>query len=237
MAPTRSNKTDPRPISDKNFLGSCIHSIISFLTANNYPQPLSPKNFVSPSTKEFHSILLFIYRFVDPGFYSKKPEDDIPQIFKNVKYPFVHTISKRSLASVGSLHTWPTLLGALAWLVELVRYDIAAGEEELEPFEKSNDEQELTRVFFESNAKAYDDFMAGSENVEAYNNQLIAYFDSINEGTSKSVDSLIKLSEETQKEIDVFTNGPVRTLPYQVLHQNISDRIPWKNFTRRNLPY
>lgn len=49
-----------------------------------------------------------------------KIEDDVPAFFKKIKYPF--QISKTALVAVGSPHTWPTLLGALVWLAELLAY-------------------------------------------------------------------------------------------------------------------
>jgi SMC interacting uncharacterized protein involved in chromosome segregation len=44
----------------------------------------------------------------------------VPAFFKKLKYPF--QISKTALVAVGSPHTWPTLLGALVWLAELLAY-------------------------------------------------------------------------------------------------------------------
>ena len=49
-----------------------------------------------------------------------KIEDDVPTLFKQLKYPF--QISKSALFAVGSPHTWPSLLAALGWLVELLNY-------------------------------------------------------------------------------------------------------------------
>ena len=44
----------------------------------------------------------------------------VPQLYKRLKYPF--QISKSNLTAVGSPHTWPSLLAALTWLVELLNY-------------------------------------------------------------------------------------------------------------------
>lgn len=40
-------------------------------------------------------------------------EDEVPLVFKRLRYPF--QISKSALQAVGSPHTWPALLAALAW--------------------------------------------------------------------------------------------------------------------------
>lgn len=49
----------------------------------------------------------------------KKFEEEVPRILKSLSYPF--TISKSAMFAIGSLHTWPTLLGALHWMVELIK--------------------------------------------------------------------------------------------------------------------
>ena len=50
-----------------------------------------------------------------------KIEDDVPALYKRLRYPF--GISKSALFAVGSPHTWPGLLAALTWLVELLNYE------------------------------------------------------------------------------------------------------------------
>jgi SMC interacting uncharacterized protein involved in chromosome segregation len=50
-----------------------------------------------------------------------KIEDDVPLFFKRINYPFA--ISKSALFAVGSPHSWPAVLAALTWLVELLNYN------------------------------------------------------------------------------------------------------------------
>ena len=49
----------------------------------------------------------------------KKFEEEVPKILKSLGYPF--TLSKSAMFAIGSLHTWPTILGALQWLVDCLR--------------------------------------------------------------------------------------------------------------------
>jgi kinetochore protein NDC80 len=77
----------------------------------------------SPTTKDFANIMGFLFRQVDPNLSSKnfgKIEEEVPQLFKRLKYPF--QISKSNLTAVGSPHTWPSLLAAVTWIVELLAY-------------------------------------------------------------------------------------------------------------------
>ena len=56
---------------------------------------------------------------------NKKIEEEVPKILKSLKYPF--TISKSAMFSIGSLHSWPPLLGALHWMVELIKVCYQSG--------------------------------------------------------------------------------------------------------------
>lgn len=52
---------------------------------------------------------------------------DLPSLDRSIHaqqalhYPF--PISKASMQAVGTMHTWPTLLASITWIVELLTYD------------------------------------------------------------------------------------------------------------------
>lgn len=115
-------KQDPRPVGDKNFQGNCIRAIITYLSTHQYPAAVSPKTLTSPTAKEFTLIVQFLMQRFDPNMKTfGKIEDDVPLFFKRLNYPF--QISKSGLFAVGSPHSWPAVLAALTWLVELLNYN------------------------------------------------------------------------------------------------------------------
>nr|KAG5696781.1 hypothetical protein BaRGS_012804 [Batillaria attramentaria] len=63
----------------------------------------------------------FIYSHLDPSFkLTGKMEEEVLHAFKSLGYPF--TISKSYMFAVGTPHSWPYLLAALIWLVDLVKF-------------------------------------------------------------------------------------------------------------------
>ena len=92
--------------------------MITYLTSHNYDHEISPKILSSPTGRDFVNIVSFLGRQLDPSFTITKQEEDIPNLFKNFRYPF--QISKKGLSSVGAPHTWPAMLAALVWLVDLL---------------------------------------------------------------------------------------------------------------------
>ena len=108
---------DPRPITDKSFQNACQRALIKYLTTHNYGFDISPKILSSPTGKDFHNIITFLAKKYDSTFVIAKPEDDVPNFFKMLKYPF--PISKKGLSSVAAPHTSPSHLAALTWIVEL----------------------------------------------------------------------------------------------------------------------
>ena len=112
-------------MSDRAFQAECARSVGAYLTARGYDGPLGPKTLSSPTTKEFLAVMGFLARAADPaGKPLGRPEDDVPALFRRLRYPFA--ISRTALHSIGSSHTWPPLLAALAWMVELLAYREAA---------------------------------------------------------------------------------------------------------------
>ena len=118
-------KADPRPLSDKAYVNSCIRNLLQYLVSSGYEYPVSHKTLARPSGRDFNQICTFLLRRIDPSFNdgSQKFEDEVALAFKTLGYPF--PISKTALVAAGSPHTWPTLLAALTWLIELLGCDEA----------------------------------------------------------------------------------------------------------------
>ena len=150
-------RVDPRPLSDNAYINSCIRQLISFLSSHGYDSSLSPKTLASPTAKEFASLALFLFRQADENFkFGSKTEDDVPMIFRQLRYPF--QISKSALYAVGSQHTWPSLLTALTWLVQMYVY-----EEEAQQCQAKKAIPEPAVAFFEYVSCAYEHFLSGDD--------------------------------------------------------------------------
>jgi SMC interacting uncharacterized protein involved in chromosome segregation len=171
-------RTDPRPIHDKAFQQECIKKLLNFLTKNGYEYPVSQQCLARPSGRDFHQIVTFMLRLIDPHFQAgqfgsgkdsnaMKMEDEISMNFKALGYPI--PLSKTALVAAGSTHVWPTLLAALAWLVDALAVFQEDTDEEVEiqesiPFESMQElEQTTDKVFFSYLNKAYDAFLQGDE--------------------------------------------------------------------------
>lgn len=102
--------------------------------------------------------MTFLFRRFDPTFHQQQPpqtgkhqhrtdevqlkfEDEVSMAFRCLGYPF--PISKTGLVAVGSPHTWPALIAAIDWLVDVLM--IRDDEEALEwgPDDADVNEEEL----------------------------------------------------------------------------------------------
>lgn len=147
-------RLDPRPLGDKAFTTTCARQLISYLSTHGFNSSLSPKALVSPTTKEFASLVVFLFKMIDENFkFGSKSEDDIPVVFKQLRYPF--QISKSSLYAVGSAHTWPYLLAALIWLVHMYIYE--------DDVTKAGNARGHDSNFLEHTRRAYAYFLAGDD--------------------------------------------------------------------------
>ncbi|KAL3760419.1 hypothetical protein ACHAWU_005954 [Discostella pseudostelligera] len=133
--PGSSSNIDPRDIKDKSYLQNAIRKMVSYLTTRGYrdASSLSVKQLVNngPSGRDFQNIMTFLFRRMDPTFFVPptpgnqrsdeivpKFEDEVSMAFRFLGYPF--PISKTGLVAVGSPHTWPALIAAIDWLVDLL---------------------------------------------------------------------------------------------------------------------
>lgn len=149
-------------------MNSSIRLLLNFLMENGYDSSISPKILARPSSKDFNNIVTFLLRLVDPNFNDGtcKFEDEVAAAFKALGYPF--NISKTALYAVGSPHTWPGLLAAITWLIELLNYDNnVKNASENDDVEGVTDMESLGAVsdkaFFKYLAEAYDAFLSGDD--------------------------------------------------------------------------
>ena len=157
VAPTgqQARSKDPRPIEDKKYIELTIRKIIDYLTNNSYPHHISPKILSQPTSKDFCDVTYFLIQCVDPTYEFKlSPEEEIPKFFKQLRYPFA--LNKSSLKSVGSKATWPQVLVALGWLVELLNYSEIAQQNR---YQLEEDMHEA--LFFDFLGLAYEQFLQG----------------------------------------------------------------------------
>jgi len=112
---------DTRPLSDKQFQQSQVRKILDFLRSEGYPNSsLTSKSFPL-TTKEFVAVFNFIYSYIDPKTESVLPsvrfEEDIMRLLKDLDYP--GNLSRSNFLTMGSLHSYPTVLGSLSYVCDL----------------------------------------------------------------------------------------------------------------------
>lgn len=153
-------------------MATCTQTLITYLATHGYDRPLSPK--LLSSNKEFGAVVAFLARLVDPGAppLAGRVEDEVPALFKRLRYPF--SIPKSALQAVGSPHTWPALVAALVWLVELLQYEqYAAGAGTATAFDAAGVEAAGAaapspallgeRAFFEFCSSSYSAYITGDD--------------------------------------------------------------------------
>ena len=169
-------RQDPRPNTDKSYIQTSIRGLINYLTDHNYDQPFSAKILQRPTAKDFTYIVSFLFRQVDANFrITGKLEEEVLQFFKAMHYPF--PISKASMQAVGTMHTWPTLLASITWMVELLTYDeevqndaanqaalagSSGSSSSVDDFERADE-----KALFEYLGKAYKAFLDGDDEMYA----------------------------------------------------------------------
>ena len=170
-------KNDPRPYRDKKFQNRAIHMLVTYLAHHGFDGETAVAAWARPSVTNFSHTFKYLYSGFDPyyKFSSQRFDAEVADLFNTLGYPF--KISKSSLASVGSGHTWPTVLAALSWMIKLLTYEEEVLHLEDELGMEIEDEASL---FFEYMHKCYNAFLAGADEFETFELELAAMFDDRN---------------------------------------------------------
>ncbi len=139
-----------------------------------------------------------------PFSFHKRFEEDIPVVLKFLGYPF--TLSKSALTAVGSPHTWPTLLGVLSWLHELLNYGEAA--EAKRANKPLSSETERQQLFHEDLMKAYSDFLAGCDDTSELDKELKLKFDERSAKQRHEIELLLGTVKERELQLTELRSNP-----------------------------
>ncbi|KNC53601.1 kinetochore protein NDC80 [Thecamonas trahens ATCC 50062] len=179
-------KNDPRPVRSKKFQNHTIHTLISYLTHQQYSGAVTPTMLAQPTARDFQHMFQFLYHGFDPYFkFGQRFDAEVAELFMFMAYPF--RINKSALASVGSSHTWPTVLAGLGWMVKLLTYEeeiLMLEEEARDSGNESGDE-----IFFNHICRCYQAFLAGADEFEVFEYELAESFELRNKSVTDQIAS------------------------------------------------
>eukprot|EP00092_Neocalanus_flemingeri_P107958 GFUD01138582.1.p1 GENE.GFUD01138582.1~~GFUD01138582.1.p1 ORF type:complete len:711 (+),score=238.23 GFUD01138582.1:141-2273(+) len=112
---------DTRPLGDKVFQQTQVRKILDFLRMTNYSNDSLTSKHFPLSSKEFVNIFNFLYSFMDPRTDSVLPltrfDEEVLKLLKTLHYP--GNLSRSHFVTMGSLHSWPTVLGSLSFMCDM----------------------------------------------------------------------------------------------------------------------
>ncbi|KAI1722972.1 HEC/Ndc80p family domain-containing protein [Ditylenchus destructor] len=113
---------DTRNLTDRGVVTKMVHKLLDFFdhSEEGVPFAYNEKIIRQPRKNEFKDFFEFIFRQLDENYQldNKALEDEVPKLLIALGYPY--PIKKSTMTTLGAQHSWPALLGALDWLIELV---------------------------------------------------------------------------------------------------------------------
>ena len=111
---------DPRPLRDRPFQAKMRQDVVTWLISNGYEIP--PQVLQNITNKDCRGIFQHLITLLDPSWPFNPDgrfDEEFTQALRAVKYPYLSQIDLRWLATPGTMHAWPSLLGLLHWLAEM----------------------------------------------------------------------------------------------------------------------
>ncbi|KAG1891512.1 HEC/Ndc80p family-domain-containing protein [Suillus subluteus] len=174
LAPPSGSQTfkDPRPIRERSYQSKMKQEIYSWLQATEFD--ISMQTLSNITGKDFRAMFQHLVAIADPGYpfdTRLRFEDEFQPALKALRYPFAAQIDNKWLAAPGSMHSWPTLLAALHWLVEMGKARLNYLESEDDPTlqivdripEEFSDPIHHQALAFEYFSEAYVAFFHGAD--------------------------------------------------------------------------
>ncbi|KAL0947142.1 hypothetical protein HGRIS_013270 [Hohenbuehelia grisea] len=115
---TQSTK-DTRPLRDKHYQTKMRTDILNYLQTAGFEIMMA--TLTNIQGKDYRAIFNYLLSILEPAFPlnpSLRFEEEFVPALKALRYPYAHQIDNKWLAAPASMHSWPSLLGVLHWLVE-----------------------------------------------------------------------------------------------------------------------
>jgi hypothetical protein len=109
---------DTRPLRDRQYQTMMRQDIVNWLGGTEYD--ISMQALTNMTGKDYRNVFQFLLSMLDPGYLfdpQVRFEEEFVSALKCVQYPFVGQVDPKWLAAPASMHSWPSLLGVLHWLV------------------------------------------------------------------------------------------------------------------------
>ncbi|KAG2364481.1 HEC/Ndc80p family-domain-containing protein [Suillus spraguei] len=214
---------DPRPIRERSYQSKMKQEIYSWLQATEFD--ISMQTLSNITGKDYRAMFQHLVAIVDPGypFDSRlRFEDEFQPALKALRYPFAAQIDNKWLAAPGSMHSWPALLAALHWLVEMGKARLNYLESEDDPTlqivdkipEEFSDPIHHQALAFEYFSEAYVAFFHGADIFHEQDKALETRYAKKNERVVGDFESKKALLAQGAKELDELraTKAPLEKL-------------------------
>eukprot|EP00088_Acartia_fossae_P025316 TRINITY_DN2613_c0_g1_i1.p1 TRINITY_DN2613_c0_g1~~TRINITY_DN2613_c0_g1_i1.p1 ORF type:complete len:651 (+),score=187.95 TRINITY_DN2613_c0_g1_i1:40-1992(+) len=123
MGPARGWK-ETRPLTEKPYQKEQIRKLLDFLRSKRYRNENMTSKHFPLSSKDFVEVFNFLYSFLNPQkpdiLPNTKFEEKAIHVLKNeLNYP--GQLNRTHLITMGTMHSWPTILGCLLYIFEMVK--------------------------------------------------------------------------------------------------------------------
>lgn len=118
-------RTDPRVPMGKALREKMSQELMDYLTQNNFEMDmkhtLRPNATTSPTQNDFNYMFQWLYRRIDPSYkFQKNIDVELPQLMKQLRYPYGTDISKSHIYPITPQH-WPKFLLMFHWIMQLAQ--------------------------------------------------------------------------------------------------------------------
>ncbi|XP_040569852.1 kinetochore protein NDC80 homolog [Lepeophtheirus salmonis] len=161
---------ETRPLRDKNWQTEQVKSLIDFLREHNYSnRELTSKSFPL-SASEFRCLFNFMYGILSPGYVLPlKFESELTSLLKVAGLDYPGVISKSTFVTIGSLHSWPSILGVIVFIKEMVVYYLERKSQSffVKVDENGQESEDMeSKLYFDFYTNTYNKFMDGQSDFE-----------------------------------------------------------------------
>ncbi|OBZ85111.1 Kinetochore protein ndc80 [Choanephora cucurbitarum] len=200
---TKKHTVDTQSIKDPEKQKQSLREITEYLKRSGYSGPYI-RNINILGNREFQAIFKHLVAKASPHYiYKKRFEEDVIILIRQLGYPAADTINRKELLSIGAMHSNPTFIALLHWLVLVCKIMDTplipdATEDETN---KDMDEHDLAQLLHAYAIAGYHKYMSGNDDTTELDRQLESIFEQANQPNLEKIEEHTRVIAELEQEI------------------------------------
>ncbi|KAI8091380.1 HEC/Ndc80p family-domain-containing protein [Gilbertella persicaria] len=213
---------DTQSIKDPELQKQYLREITEYLKETSYEGPFI-RSISMLGNREFQMIFKHLFLRIVPHYsYKRRFEEDAMVLIRQLGYPLADTINRKELLSIGAMHSNPTFIALLHWLVVVCKIMDTPRLSDDEVDEEI-DEEAVAQLLHAYAIAGYHKYMTGDDDMASLDQELEHIFERANQPNLHQIEIYTKSISALEQELAQLESDNVSVSVFEIATYSVRE--------------